>query len=153
MSFNNDMQGKTQYSHAFYAITAFICGGLFAVGLLLSGLANPAKVIGFLDIAGQWDPSLIFVMLGAIMLVIVPMQRTIRKPCTIDGQRIQLPSKTEIDHKLILGSVIFGIGWGIAGICPGPSFTLIGLGYIEGVYFVVAMGIGVWLQRKLSGAQ
>lgn len=152
MNHEKNMHSNMQYSNTFYAVTAFICGGLFAVGLMLSGLANPAKVIGFLDITGQWDASLIFVMLGAIMLVIIPMQRAIRKPCTITGQKIQLPTKTEIDYKLILGSVIFGIGWGTAGICPGPSFTLLGLGYIEGFYFVAAMSLGVWLQRKISGA-
>src|SRR3990167_5330017 len=91
-------------------VWAFICGGLFSIGLMLSGMSNPAKVIGFLDIFGQWDASLAFV---------------------------------------ILGSLLFGIGWGIAGICPAPSFTLIGLGYYQAIYFIIAMFVGVLLHRKV----
>lgn len=136
----------------FYAITAVLLGALFGLGLMISGLANPVKIIGFLDITGQWDASLIFVMLGAIMVVFIPMQRAIRKPCTLTGQSIKLPTQTELDYKLVLGSVIFGIGWAIAGVCPGPSFTLLGLGHIEGFYFLLAMGLGIWVQRKFSGA-
>ncbi|TCM60266.1 hypothetical protein EC844_13417 [Acinetobacter calcoaceticus] len=136
----------------FKNICAFMFGGLFSIGLLLSGLSNPEKVIGFLDFFGQWDPSLAFVMLGAIMVVIFPMQMAIRKPITVFKQSIELPTKQQIDRKLIIGAVLFGIGWGISGICPAPSFTLIGLGYGEGLYFIVAMGIGVWVYGKIFGA-
>ena len=111
-------------------VWAFICGGLFSIGLMLSGMSNPAKVIGFLDILGQWDASLAFVMMGAIAIAFIPFQKAVRQPHpqTFYGEAIQLPKNTKIDRKLILGSLLFGIGWGVAGICPAPSFTLIGLG-------------------------
>jgi len=134
------------------AVMAVFFGALFALGLIISGLANPVKIIGFLDVTGQWDASLIFVMLGAIMVVFIPMQRAIRKPYTLSGQVINLPTQKQIDYKLIIGAVIFGIGWAIAGICPGPSFALLGLGHIEAFYFLLAMSGGIWLQRKISGA-
>ncbi len=137
------------------SIFAFVFGGLFSIGLMVSGLSNPEKVIGFLDLFGQWDPSLAFVMMGAIMVVIIPMQKALRhpKPVTVFQQQIDLPTSKQIDTKLIMGAVLFGIGWGIAGICPAPSFTLLGLGYWEGLYFVIAMGLGGWLYGKVSGAQ
>ncbi|EPF73354.1 DUF6691 family protein [Acinetobacter rudis] len=152
----NELSTINQQSNAnslFYALTATVLGALFGLGLIISGLANPIKIISFLDITGQWDASLIFVMLGAIMVVFIPMQRAIRHPCTLSGQTIHLPTQTQLDYKLVVGAIIFGIGWAIAGICPGPSFALLGLGHIEGVYFLLAMGLGVWLQRKLSGVE
>jgi uncharacterized protein len=116
-------------------VWAFIWGGLFSIGLMLSGMSNPAKVIGFLDIFGQWDASLAFVMMGAIAIAFIPFQKAVRQPHpqTFYGEAIQLPKNTKIDRKLILGSLLFGIGWGIAGICPAPSFTLIGLGYYQAI--------------------
>ncbi|HGH3124302.1 TPA: DUF6691 family protein, partial [Acinetobacter baumannii] len=97
-------------------IFAFIFGGLFSLGLMISGMSNPAKVLGFLDIFGQWDISLMFVMLGAIAVAFIPFQRAIKKPKTIFNEQIQLPTNTQIDQRLIVGAFIFGIGWGIAGI-------------------------------------
>ncbi len=133
-------------------IFAFIFGGLFSVGLMLSGMSNPAKVIGFLDIFGQWDPSLAFVMIGAIVVVFIPFQKAIRKPVTVFNEVIELPKNTRLDTKLVAGAFIFGIGWGIAGICPAPAFTLIGLGYYQALYFIVAMLFGVLIHRKVTGA-
>ena len=133
-------------------IFAFIFGGLFSVGLMLSGMSNPAKVIGFLDIFGQWDPSLAFVMIGAIVVAFIPFQKAIRKPVTVFNEVIELPKNTQLDTKLIAGAFIFGIGWGIAGICPAPAFTLIGLGYYQALYFIVAMLFGVLIHRKVTGA-
>lgn len=132
-------------------VWAFIWGGLFSIGLMLSGMSNPAKVIGFLDILGQWDASLAFVMMGAIAIAFIPFQKAVRQPHpqTFYGEAIQLPKNTKIDRKLILGSLLFGIGWGIAGICPAPSFTLIGLGYYQAIYFIIAMSVGVLLHRKV----
>ena len=132
-------------------VWAFIWGGLFSIGLMLSGMSNPAKVIGFLDIFGQWDASLAFVMMGAIAIAFIPFQKAVRQPHpqTFYGEAIQLPKNTKIDRKLILGSLLFGIGWGIAGICPAPSFTLIGLGYYQAIYFIIAMSVGVLLHRKV----
>lgn len=133
-------------------IFAFIFGGLFSVGLMLSGMSNPAKVIGFLDIFGQWDPSLAFVMIGAIVVAFIPFQKAIRDPVTVFNEVIELPKNTQLDKKLIAGAFIFGIGWGIAGICPAPAFTLIGLGYYQALYFIVAMLFGVLIHRKVTGA-
>ena len=133
-------------------IFAFIFGGLFSVGLMLSGMSNPAKVIGFLDIFGQWDPSLAFVMIGAIVVAFIPFQKAIRDPVTVFNEVIELPKNTQLDTKLVAGAFIFGIGWGIAGICPAPAFTLIGLGYYQALYFIVAMLFGVLIHRKVTGA-
>ena len=132
-------------------VWAFIWGGLFSIGLMLSGMSDPAKVIGFLDIFGQWDASLAFVMMGAIAIAFIPFQKAVRQPHpqTFYGEVIQLPKNTKIDRKLILGSLLFGIGWGIAGICPAPSFTLIGLGYYQAIYFIIAMFVGALLHRKV----
>lgn len=131
-------------------IFAFIFGGLFSLGLMISGMSNPAKVLGFLDIFGQWDISLMFVMLGAIAVAFIPFQRAIKKPKTIFNEQIQLPTNTQIDQRLIVGAFIFGIGWGIAGICPTPALTLIGLGHFEALYFIVAMLVGMFIYRILN---
>lgn len=130
-------------------LIAFILGGLFSIGLMLSGMSNPQKVLDFLDIFGTWDASLAFVMLGAIMVAFMPFQKVMRdpSPTTLTGDPIDLPNKTVIDKKLILGAVLFGIGWGMAGICPAPSLTLIGLGHYQAIYFILAMFIGVWLHQ------
>ncbi|AXY55357.1 YeeE/YedE family protein [Acinetobacter chinensis] len=133
---------------------AFIFGGLFSIGLILSGMSNPEKVLNFLDLFGDWDASLAFVMIGAIMVAIIPFQKAVRSkaPKTVLNEPIELPGNHKIDPKLISGSLLFGIGWGIAGICPAPSFTLIGLGHYQVLYFIVAMLAGVLLHRKWTGA-
>ena len=105
------------------------------------------KVLGFLDIFGQWDISLMFVMMGAIIVAIIPFQKAIRNPKTIFGEEISLPMNTHIDKKLIVGSSLFGVGWGIAGICPAPAITLIGLGYSQAWYFIAAMLLGMFVHR------
>lgn len=128
-------------------IFAFIFGSLFALGLLISGMSNPEKVLGFLDIFGQWDISLMFVMMGAIIVAIIPFQKAIRNPKTIFGEEISLPMNTHIDKKLIVGSSLFGVGWGIAGICPAPAITLIGLGYSQAWYFIAAMILGMFVHH------
>lgn len=133
-------------------ILAFVFGGLFSIGLMLSGMSNPAKVIGFLDLFGDWDPSLAFVMLGAIAVAFIPFQKAIRKPVTIFNETIQLPKKTQLDQNLVSGAFIFGVGWGIAGICPAPALTLMGLGYAQALYFIVAMLLGILIQRQVAGA-
>ncbi len=128
-------------------IFAFIFGSLFALGLLISGMSNPEKVLGFLDIFGQLDISLMFVMMGAIIVAIIPFQKAIRNPKTIFGEEISLPMNTHIDKNLIVGSSLFGVGWGIAGICPAPAITLIGLGYSQAWYFIAAMLLGMFVHR------
>lgn len=133
---------------------AFVFGGIFSVGLILSGMSNPEKVLNFLDLFGTWDASLAFVMMGAIAVAFIPFQRAMRQaePKTILNEPIDLPKQTQIDSKLITGSFIFGIGWGVAGICPAPSLTLIGLGYYQAIYFIVAMLVGILFHRKVAGA-
>ena len=133
---------------------AFIFGGLFSVGLMVSGMSNPEKVLDFLDLFGDWDASLAFVMMGAIAVAFIPFQKALRSqaPKTIFNEPIDLPNNNKFDPILISGSLLFGIGWGIAGICPAPSFTLIGLGHYQVLYFIVAMLAGVLIHRKWAGA-
>ena len=134
-------------------VWAFIFGGIFSIGLIFSGMSNPEKVLDFLDLFGDWDASLAFVMLGAISVAFIPFQKALRNPAskTIYNEAIQSPQNRSLDSKLILGSLIFGAGWGIAGICPAPSFTLIGLGHYQVLYFILAMMLGVYVHRKLLG--
>lgn len=132
------------------SILAFLLGGLFALGLMISGMSNPAKVLAFLDLAGDWNPSLALVMGGAIMVAFIPFQKAVKSqaPKTIFHEPIELPKSTTIDKNLIIGSLIFGTGWGIAGICPAPALTLIGLGHYQALYFIGAMFFGIWLHRQ-----
>lgn len=134
-------------------ILAFVFGSLFSVGLMVSGMSNPQKVIDFLDFFGHWDASLAFVMIGAIAVAFIPFQKAVRNkaPKTVFNEPINLPTNNKIDPKLMTGALLFGIGWGIAGICPAPSFTLIGLGHYQVLYFIVAMMAGVLIHRKWSG--
>ncbi|MFX2256950.1 DUF6691 family protein [Acinetobacter variabilis] len=132
---------------------AFLFGGLFSVGLMLSGMSNPEKVLDFLDLFGDWDASLAFVMMGAILVAFIPFQKAKHNPnpTTLFNESIDLPKHQKIEPKLLSGSLLFGIGWGIAGICPAPSFTLIGLGHYQALYFIAAMMFGVWIHRKWAG--
>ena len=134
-------------------LLALAFGALFSVGLMVSGMSNPEKVLDFLDLFGDWDASLAFVMMGAIAVAFIPFQKALRaqQPKTVFNEPIDLPSNQKVDKKLITGALLFGAGWGIAGICPAPSFTLIGLGYYPVLYFIVAMLAGVWIHRKWSG--
>lgn len=134
-------------------VLAFLLGGLFSLGLMISGMSNPQKVLDFLDVFGQWDASLAFVMVGAISVAIIPFQIAKRNthPKTVFNETINLPKSTQIDVRLIMGSIIFGVGWGIAGICPAPSLTLIGLGHYQALYFIIAMFAGIYIYRKTLG--
>ena len=120
-------------------LTAFLSGLVFGLGLLLSGMSDPAKVIGFLDVAGRWDPSLAFVMAGEILVGFFAFARA-RK----------LPQRREIDLRLVGGSIVFGIGWGLAGFCPGPALVDFGAGIDKATVFVVAMLAGMLLYRFLD---
>lgn len=134
-------------------IFAFIFGGLFSTGLMFSGMANPQKVLNFLDVFGTWDASLAFVMMGAIAVAFIPFQVLSKQqaPKTVFNEPILLPKNTQLDPRLITGSAIFGIGWGLAGICPAPSLTLVGLGHYQAFYFIIAMAIGVIVYNKTLG--
>ena len=131
-------------------IISLFCGLIFGLGLLISGMANPQKVLGFLDITGLWDPSLILVMAGAILAALLPFQWAKNQSRSLLGQTMQLPDKTQIDRPLIVGSLLFGIGLGLAGICPGPAIVLLGLKQINAIYFVLAMLAGMWIFQILQ---
>jgi len=130
-------------------LTALISGIIFGIGLIVSGMFNPAKVLGFLDIAGQWDPSLIFVMIGAISISFFAFRMAKQREKTLLETPFYLPVNQVVDLRLILGSMLFGVGWGIAGICPGPALVLTGSG-IEGTIFVIAMLTGMAIFEQLE---
>lgn len=125
------------------AFAAFAAGLVFGIGLLLSGMADPGKVKGFLDLAGAWDPSLAFVMAGAILVGFFAFRFAGRRAQSFLGGAMQLPSRRDIDLRLVGGSVVFGIGWGLAGFCPGPAIVSFGAGFDQATAFVVAMLLGM----------
>lgn len=138
----------------FLSVSAFICGLLFGLGLLMAGMANPAKVLGFLDIAGLWDPSLALVMVGGIIVAFIAFTISKKMPQSLLNTKFNWPDATAITRPLLIGSILFGLGWGLAGLCPGPALVLAGSGAIEGLIFVVFMLIGFRLadlvQARLS---
>jgi uncharacterized membrane protein YedE/YeeE len=129
---------------------AFASGLIFGLGLILAGMANPAKVLGFLDVAGTWDPSLAFVMAGAIMIGFVAFLVAKKRTQSFLGLPMQMPTNQLIDKRLVLGSTLFGIGWGLVGICPGPGIVLLGVGEIKGLVFVSALVLGVLIFRLID---
>jgi uncharacterized protein len=132
----------------------FIIGLTFGFGLLLSGMSDPAKVLNFLDLAGigsgTWDPSLAFVMAGAVAVTFVGFDRVLREPQPLLGETFHLPTRRELDLRIISGPAIFGLGWGLAGFCPGPALTALGFGSQAAVIFVAAMIAGMLLARWLA---
>ncbi len=125
------------------AIIALLAGLIFGIGLMVSGMANPAKILGFLDLAGRWDPSLAFVMLGAIAVGSLAFFIAKRRKQSFLGLPLQLPASAKVTPRLILGSAAFGIGWGLAGFCPGPALVALGAGYPKAWGFVAAMVAGM----------
>ncbi len=123
--------------------SAFIVGLIFGIGLIFGGMTNPAKVIGFLDVAGNWDPSLAFVMGGAILVGVIAFRFARQRATNFIGGAMHMPTTNDIDKRLIIGSVLFGAGWGMAGFCPGPALTSLGTGNPKAVIFVVAMIAGM----------
>ncbi len=137
-------------------LTSLLAGLLFGLGLIISGMANPVKVQGFLDLAGHWDPSLAMVMAGAIGIGGVTFMLARRRQLSLLGLPMQLPANNTITARLVLGSAAFGIGWGMAGFCPGPALVAMGAGYPKAAGFVAAMvaGMGVFelAERRLRRA-
>ena len=125
------------------AVFALIAGLVFGLGLILSGMANPAKVLAFLDLAGRWDPSLALVMAGAIAVALPAFAWAKRRKTSMLGTPLSLPASTTIDARLVGGGLLFGVGWGLAGFCPGPALVALGMGEAKALLFVVAMLAGM----------
>jgi uncharacterized protein len=130
-------------------LVALISGIIFGIGLSLSQMTNPDKVLNFLDIAGTWDPSLIFVMLGALAVTFTSFRFILKRPNPVFDEKFYLATKKEIDKPLVIGASIFGVGWGIAGYCPGPVVAGIGNGNTEAVIMVLAIYLGFIVHHYL----
>jgi uncharacterized membrane protein YedE/YeeE len=135
-----------------YVVTSLLAGLVFGLGLILSGMANPAKVLGFLDLAGRWDPSLAFVMAGAIAVGFFAFAVARTRARSFLGAEMKLTTARQIDRRLLMGGLLFGIGWGVAGFCPGPALVALGMGQSKAFVFAAAMlaGMGVFelMERK-----
>ena len=131
-------------------ISSIICGIIFSIGLGISGMTQPQKVIGFLDIFGEWNPSLAFVMGGAVLSYLA-LQLLIQRNFSIPvlGGSFQIPTRKDLDRSLIIGALLFGSGWGLGGYCPGPAITSLGSGSLNALLFVVAMGVGMLLADRV----
>jgi uncharacterized membrane protein YedE/YeeE len=123
--------------------TAFLCGGLFGTGLLVSGMTDTARVIGWLDIFGQWDPTLAFVLVGAILPMVVAWRVAPRRGTAVYGGSLTPPPFRDVDRGLVVGSLAFGLGWGLAWLCPGPSLAVLTFGGWNALLFLVAMLAGM----------
>jgi uncharacterized membrane protein YedE/YeeE len=134
------------------ALSAFACGLLFALGLGLAGMTQPAKVIGFLDVFGAWDPTLALVMGAAVAVTLLAFPRILRRPSAVLGEPFVLPTRSAIDAPLLLGAGLFGIGWGLAGYCPGPAVVSLLTFSPAVLVFVAGMGLGLLLGGRLSTA-
>lgn len=130
--------------------STYLIGLVFGVGISISGMANPAKVLNFFDFAGTWDPSLAFVMGGAVIVAFIGYRLVLKRPAPVMDQKFHLPSNSTIDAKLIGGSLLFGIGWGIAGFCPGGALPALGTGKIEVFIFTAALIAGIFAAKGLG---
>ena len=135
-----------------FALSALLSGLVFGLGLIVSGMANPAKVLGFLDLAGAWDPSLAFVMGGAIAVGFFAFLIAKKRTRSFIGSEMKLPTNSSIDSRLLTGSALFGAGWGVAGFCPGPGLVALGMGEPKALVFVGAMLVGMmifsWREKR-----
>ena len=135
-------------------LAALGIGILFGLGLAVSRMVNPAKVLGFLDVTGSWDPSLILVMAGALAVTTLTFPRILRQDRPVFDRAFIVAAKSQIDARLLGGAVIFGVGWGLVGFCPGPAVAALAYGQSETTIFLAAMLAGMWLYRvllRLSG--
>jgi uncharacterized protein len=134
-------------------LAALVSGALFAIGLAVSGMVQPGKVIGFLDVFGAWDASLLFVMGGAVGVYAVASRVvTGRRLAPIFGSRFHLPTRKDLDAKRVLGAALFGVGWGLGGYCPGPALVSASSGALPGLVFVVGMSAGLLLVQRFAGS-
>ncbi len=130
-------------------LLSLITGALFGLGLAIAGMLNPAKVIGFLDITGNWDPSLAFVMGAGLVVNLIGWQIARRRTQPIFERRFHLPQANQIDRRLLVGAALFGIGWGLAGLCPGPAITSLAFLDSEAFIFFIAMAAGLLVSRRI----
>ena len=133
-----------------FALAAGLAGLVFGLGLIISGMANPAKVLGFLDLSGAWDPSLALVMGGAVAVSAIAFLLARRRTRSMLGAPMRLPAARQLDRRLVIGSMVFGMGWGIAGFCPGPALVALGMGERKAWVFVAAMLAGMALFEMLE---
>lgn len=137
-------------TYGYQIIAAFVVGIIFGLGLILSGMTQPQKVISFLDVVGKWDPSLMFVMLSAIPVHFLSYKWIANKESPLLDVKWHYPRKTEITKPLIIGSILFGMGWGLGGFCPGPGIVALGSGSKNVIIFIVTMLLGMWLFKKVE---
>ncbi len=136
----------------FGLLSQYAIGALFGLGLIISGMSNPQKVLGFLDLSGNWDPSLIFVMLGAVLVGLAGFYVMSKRTQAFFGGALHIPTRRDITKPLLIGSLIFGAGWGIAGFCPGPALVALGAGHLKAFVFVAAMLAGMEIcERFFTG--
>lgn len=128
----------------------FVLGLTFGLGLIISGMTDPSKVLGFLDLTGTWDPSLAFVMGGGVIVGLVGFTLAKKRTISISGAPLQWPEMTKIDSHLVLGSLMFGLGWGLAGFCPGPALVAMASGSDKALVFVLAMMLGMTLFERFK---
>jgi len=131
-------------------IAALIIGLIFGVGLTISQMVNPAKVLNFLDIFGAWDPSLVFVMAGAVLTTAIGYSIVLRRSRPVLSESFVVPTLRDIDAKLVIGAVLFGIGWGLSGFCPGPALTALTIGGFPVLIFVMSMVAGMFAANKFN---
>jgi uncharacterized membrane protein YedE/YeeE len=131
-------------------LCSLVAGALFGLGLAIAQMTNPLKVLAFLDVAGDWDPSLAFVMGSAVAITLVAFRVLLKRPAPLWDTRLHLPTLTRIDRRLITGAAIFGMGWGLTGYCPGPALATLFSGNQEAWLFVPAMLLGGWLQNRMG---
>ena len=133
-----------------FVLSSLLAGLVFGLGLIISGMANPAKVLGFLDLAGAWDPSLALVMGGAIGVGFFAFLFAKTRPLSLLGAAMKLPAPSPVDRRLVGGSVLFGMGWALAGFCPGPGLVALGMGSPKALIFVLAMLVGMLVFELLE---
>jgi len=133
-------------------LTSYVIGLVFGIGISISGMANPAKVLNFFDVAGPWDPSLAFVMGGALIVTFIGYRYVLKRPAPMLSTSFQLPTRSDLDLRLIGGSAVFGIGWGIAGFCPGGALPALGTGQSDVFIFVAALLAGIAAAKFMQTA-
>lgn len=136
----------------FNLVSQYLIGVFFGMGLIISGMTNPQKILNFLDITGNWDPSLIFVMGGAVAVGLAGFYLLTKRSEAFFGGALHVPKRRDITKPLVIGSFLFGIGWGVAGFCPGPAIVSVGLGQPKALVFVLAMLIGMVICNRFFTA-